>query len=100
MKAGRLYSIIAAPHASEKASALADGDQYAFRVARDATRAEVKEAVERIFDVKVRGVQVLNVKGKARAGRGRRPSRRPGWKKAYVRLAAGEKISLADMAQG
>ncbi len=98
MKAERLYSIIAAPHASEKAAALAERGQYVFRVARDATRAEVKKAVETIFEVEVKGVQVLNVKGKVRAAPGRRPSsRRPGWKKAYVRLAAGQEINLTDL---
>lgn len=100
MKAERLYSIITAPHASEKAAALAERGQYVFRVARDATRAEVKKAVEEIFEVDVRGVQVLNVKGKGRSAPGRRPSRRPGWKKAYVRLAAGQEIDLTDLAQG
>jgi large subunit ribosomal protein L23 len=63
-------------------------------VARDATKPEIKQAVEKIYDVAVKKVTVINVKGKVkRSFRG--VSRRPGWKKAYVRLEQGHDIDFA-----
>jgi large subunit ribosomal protein L23 len=92
MNAERVYTILLAPHISEKVSLRGDeSNQYAFRVAPDATKAEIKEAVESIFKVAVTGVTTLNVKGKVkRSIRG--VSRRKNWKKAYVRVAAGQEI--------
>ena len=91
----RLYKIILGAHISEKASIIADEvNQFAFKVAKDATGQEIKEAVEKIYDVEVKKVSVMNVKGKVkRSWRG--ASRKPGWKKAYVSLAAGHDIDFS-----
>ncbi|MBT8145221.1 MAG: 50S ribosomal protein L23 [Gammaproteobacteria bacterium] len=98
MNIERLYSVILAPHVSEKSAILGESNnQYAFKVARDASKPEIKEAVEKIFNVVVEELQVLNVKGKTkRSGRGQ-VRRRSDWKKAYVRLAAGQEIDFADL---
>jgi large subunit ribosomal protein L23 len=68
--------------------------QYVFRVADDATKPEVKAAVELLFKTKVQSVTVLNVRGKEKRF-GRFMGRRRNWKKAYVRLAAGQEINFA-----
>jgi large subunit ribosomal protein L23 len=88
----RVFTVLVEPHISEKVSLLGDAsNQYAFRVARDATKAEIKEAVEQLFGVSVVGVTTLNVKGKSkRSARG--TSSKKAWKKAYVRVAAGEEL--------
>lgn len=98
MNVQRLYSVILAPHVSEKSAMMGEGNnQYAFKVARDASKPEIKEAVEKIFNVVVEELQVLNVKGKTkRTGRGK-IRRRSDWKKAYVRLEAGHEIDFADL---
>ena len=90
----RLYKIILGAHISEKASVIADDvNQFAFKVAKDATTPEIKEAVEKIYDVEVKKVSVINVKGKVkRSWRG--TSRNPSWKKAYVSLVAGNDIDF------
>ena len=92
MNAQRLYAVLLEPHISEKVSILGDkSNQYAFKVAKDATKAEIKAAVEKIFGVSVEGVSTLNVRGKIkRSWRG--VSRKKNWKKAYVRVAAGQEI--------
>lgn len=91
----RLYKVILGAHISEKASVIADEvNQFAFKVAKDATGPEIKEAVEKIYDVEVKKVSVMNVKGKVkRSWRG--ASRKPNWKKAYVSLAAGHDIDFS-----
>ena len=88
----RVFTVLVEPHISEKVSLLGDAsNQYAFKVAKDATKAEIKEAVEQLFGVNVVGVTTLNVKGKAkRSFRG--TSTKKGWKKAYVRVADGEEL--------
>jgi len=87
-----LSSVLLAPHVTEKTSqGLQERNQYAFRVRRDATRTDVRRAVELMFDVKVQGVQVLNEPGKERRFGGRK-GRTQDWKKAYVRLVAGQSI--------
>lgn len=97
MNTERMYQIIQAPHVSEKATYGADQRrQHVFRVAPDATKPEIKTAVERIFKVKVDSVQVLNVKGKNKRF-GRIEGRRPGWRKAVVRLQAGHDIDYAGL---
>lgn len=94
MNQERLYSILLAPHVSEKATVVGDSaNQVVFRVARDATKAEIRQAVEKIFDVKVTGVQTAMIKGKAK-GFGRIRGRRSDWKKAYVALEAGQDIDF------
>jgi large subunit ribosomal protein L23 len=86
MNQERIFQVLLGPHVSEKAAIVADAsNQVAFRVAADATKLEVKAAIEQLFKVKVEGVQVLNVKGKTKRNR-YGLSRRPSWKKAYVRL--------------
>lgn len=98
MNSERMYSVILAPHVSEKTTLLGeDNNQYAFRVAIDASRSEIKEAVETIFKVTVEGLQVLNVKGKTKRSSRGKIRRRSNWKKAYVRLEAGHEIDFADI---
>jgi large subunit ribosomal protein L23 len=99
MNQERILSIILGPHLSEKTSTIAEkNNQVTFRVAGDATKPEIKQAVESLFKVQVREVQVINVKGKTkRTGRGKLRSRSD-WKKAYVRLEQGQAIDFADMA--
>ncbi len=88
----RLMSVLVAPHVTEKTSlAMQNGNQYTFRVRRDAAKPEIKAAVELMFDVKVAGVQVVNEPGKLRRF-GKTPGRTQNWKKAYVRLAPGQAI--------
>jgi len=92
----RLMNVLLAPHVTEKSSlGLQERNQYAFRVRRDATRTEVKQAVELMFEVKVERVQVLNKPGKTRRF-GNRSGRTQDWKKAYVRLAAGQAIDYEN----
>lgn len=94
MKKERLYQVILGAHISEKAASIADRtNQVAFKVAKDVTRGEIKEAVETIYEVEVTKVAVINVKGKVkRSFRG--VSRKPDWKKAYVKLAEGQDIDF------
>lgn len=93
-KEDRLMQIIIAPVISEKATMIADkNEQVTFRVLRDATKPEVKAAVEMLFKVKVGDVKVVNVKGKAKRF-GRFNGRRDNWKKAYVCLQPGQEINF------
>lgn len=87
-----LTTVLLAPHVTEKTSVgLQERNQYAFRVRRDATRTDVRRAVELMFEVKVTGVQVANAGGKPRRFGGRLGHTQD-WKKAYVRLAEGQSI--------
>ncbi|TWI00889.1 LSU ribosomal protein L23P [Luteimonas cucumeris] len=89
-----LYNVIRAPRVSEKTARLQEvSNQYAFEVANQATKADIKAAVEQIFDVKVESVNVVNVKGKNKAFRNRQ-GRRGDWRKAYVKLAEGQSIDV------
>lgn len=91
----RLLQVLLAPQISEKATYVADkNEQIVFRVASDATKPEVKAAVEQLFDVKVKSVQISNVKGKEKRF-GRMIGRRKGWKKAFVCLQPGQEINFA-----
>ena len=95
MKLERLYNIILGAHISEKASLIADtANQFAFKVAKDATGPEIKEAIEKIYEVPVKKVSVMNVKGKVKRN-ARGLSKRSGWKKAYVSLEAGHDIDFS-----
>jgi len=96
MNEQRVYQIIQGAHISEKGTIIADkSNEFVFRVTKDATKAEIKQAVEKIYSVAVRKVTVLNVKGKVkRTFRGR--SRKPDWKKAYVCLEQGHEIDFAS----
>jgi large subunit ribosomal protein L23 len=96
----RLLNILLAPQISEKATYVAEkNEQVIFRVASDATKPEVKAAVEKLFNVTVDSVQIANVKGKQKRF-GRFNGRRQDWKKAYVCLAAGQEINFAASEQG
>ena len=93
--ADRLMNVVLAPVVSEKSTLVADKNrQYVFRVADNATKPQVKAAIELLFKPKVQSVTVLNVKGKEKRF-GRFMGRRRNWKKAYVRLAAGQEINFA-----
>jgi large subunit ribosomal protein L23 len=93
--AEQLMNVVLAPVVSEKSTFVADKNrQYVFRVADDATKPQIKAAVELMFKIKVDDVTVLNVKGKQRRF-GRLSGRRRSWKKAYVRLAEGQEINFA-----
>jgi large subunit ribosomal protein L23 len=91
----QLMGVLLAPVVSEKSTRVADKDrQYVFRVADQATKPEIKAAVELLFKAKVDSVTVSRVKGKQKRF-GRYMGRRSNWKKAYVRLAAGQEINFA-----
>jgi len=96
----RLMKVLIAPQISEKATYVADKfEQVVFRVSTDATKPEIKAAVEFMFKVVVDSVQVANVKGKEKRS-GRFVGRRNNWKKAYVCLASGQEINFAVSEQG
>lgn len=96
MNQDRLMKVLLAPIVSEKSTMVADkNNQVAFRVMQDATRGEVKAAVELLFKVQVESVQVLNAKGKAKRF-GRFEGRRRNVRKAYVSLAPGQEINFAE----
>ena len=90
----RLMQVIIGPHISEKSTASAEGvGQVVFRVRRDATKAEIRRAVEMLFEVQVTSVAVVNVPGK-RKRFGMRKGQQSSWKKAYVRLAPGQDLDF------
>lgn len=89
----RMYQTILSPLVTEKATAMSERNQVAFRVTLDATKPEIKAAIEGLFNVKVLAVNTLVVKGKTKRFRGRE-GRRSDWKKAMVRLAEGQSIDL------
>ena len=92
----RLMTVLLAPVVSEKGTYVADKhEQVIFRVAPDATKPEVKAAVELMFKVEVESVQIANVHGKVKRF-GRFVGRRRGWKKAYVCLKPGQEINFAQ----
>ena len=94
MNQERLMNILLAPIVSEKSSRLADASrQFVFKVMKDASKPEVKRAVELMFDVKVDNVQITNMRGKVKA-HGRSIGRRSDWKKAYVTLSEGHDIDF------
>ncbi len=95
MKEERLLQVILAPVISEKATMLADKrEQVIFRVATNATKPEIKAAVELLFKVQVKEVNVTNVKGKKKRF-GRFMGKRTDWKKAYVALKPGQELNFA-----
>ena len=100
MNKEQLMSVLIAPHVTEKtARAMQDHNQYTFRVRRNATKTDIKKAVELMFEVKVSGVQVVNEPGKQRRF-GKTIGRTQDWKKAYVSLAAGQAIDYEARARG
>jgi len=96
MNQQRLMQVLLAPQISEKATYIAEKhEQIIFRVASDATKPEIKAAVELLFKVEVEAVQVANVKGKVKRFKGA-VGRRKGWKKAYVSLKPGQEINFVE----
>lgn len=95
-KAERLYTVLKAPIVSEKSTMVADkNNQVAFRVLQDATKQEVKAAVELLFKVEVEKVSILNQKGKQKRF-GRFDGKRNDVRKAYVSLKPGQEINFAQ----
>ena len=99
MNKERLYAVLRAPHVSEKSTLVSgQGNQYVFLVAKNASKPEIKAAVEMLFEVAVENVNVVNVKGKSKAFK-QRMGKRPDWKKAYVRVQEGQTIEFDVAAQ-
>jgi len=91
----RILQVLLAPHISEKSTLVADADStHVFKVNTTATKTEIKQAVEELFEVKVAQVRVMNVKGKTKRF-GQRNGKRSDWRKAYVKLAEGQDIAFA-----
>ena len=89
----QIYAIIRSPVITEKATAASEHNQVTFRVALEATKREVKAAIEGLFDVKVDAVNTIRVEGKTKRFRGK-PGRRSDYKKAIVTLAEGSRIDV------
>jgi large subunit ribosomal protein L23 len=90
----RLMQVLLGPHVSEKATSLAEsGNQVVFKVRSDATKTDVRQAVELLFEVKVERVAVVRIPAKKKRF-GQRAGVRRAWKKAYVRLAPGQDINF------
>jgi large subunit ribosomal protein L23 len=94
MSNNRLYQVLLSPRVTEKTTRVGElSNQYVFHVVNDARKAEIKGAVELLFDVSVESVRVVNVKGKTKSFR-QRPGKRSDWKKAYVRIQEGQVIDF------
>jgi large subunit ribosomal protein L23 len=93
MSKERMYQVIRAPLITEKATLLSEKNQFVFKVAQDATKPEIKTAIESLFKVKVTGVNTLITKGKTKRFKGR-PGVRSDVKKAFVTLAEGQSIDF------
>ncbi|MCW5732335.1 MAG: 50S ribosomal protein L23 [Alphaproteobacteria bacterium] len=93
MNKEKMYDIILGPVITEKSTRISEHNQVAFRVQLDATKPEIKKAVEGLFNVKVTAVNTLRVKGKTKRFRGIE-GRRSDWKKAMVTLAEGQTIDV------
>ena len=89
----RIMTILQGPHLSEKSHVAAENNQIVFKVRTDATKSEIKQAVELLFEVTVDNVTVINYRGKQKR-HGMTRGRRADWKKAYVRLAEGSTIDF------
>ena len=95
----RHYDVILAPHITEKSTLLSEHNGVVFKVANDATKPQIKEAVEALWDVKVTGVNTIVQKGKTKRWKGR-PYKRSDVKKAIVTLAEGQSIDITEGARG
>lgn len=93
MNQERIMSILLAPLVSEKASVAAERGEFVFKVAKNATKLEIKKAVEQMFEVKVKNVTTAVAKGKTKRT-GQITGRRSDWKKAYVSLQEGQDIDF------
>jgi large subunit ribosomal protein L23 len=90
----KMYTVIIAPHVSEKSALNAqNNNQYVFKVQKNATKPEIKKAVENLFEVKVSNVQTSTLKGKAKRF-GKYMGKRKDWKKAYITLTEGSTIDM------
>lgn len=98
MRKEKLLKILLSPHMTEKTSksgGKSDCPQFVFKVANDATKSDIKSAVEMLFQVKVKAVNVLIKKGAQASRMGRSVGRHGSWKKAYVVLHPGQEINIA-----
>ena len=91
----RHYDVVLAPHITEKSTLASEHNAVVFKVANDATKPQIKEAIEAIFDVSVTGVNTINVKGKTKRWRGK-PYKRNDVKKAVVTLKDGDSIDVTS----
>ena len=91
----RHYDVIVAPHITEKATLLSEQNAVVFKVAKDASKPEIKAAVEALWDVKVAGVNTITQKGKTKKWKGK-PYTRSDFKKAIVTLAEGQSIDVTE----
>ena len=92
-----LHRTIVRPVVTEKTSAAYQArGEYVFQVASDATKPAIRQAIERLFGVKVTGVWTMNQRGKPRKNMGKTAGLRPSWKKAIVTLKAGDKIDIFE----
>ena len=97
MNEERIFQILKTPHISEKSAIWGEeANQAVFQVSTDAKKAEIKAAVEQLFNVKVVNVRTANMKGKTKR-QGARRGKRSDWKKAYVSLEQGHEIDLASI---
>jgi len=94
----RLYQVLLGPVYSEKAQVVGERGVQVFKVASNATKLEIKKAVERLFNVEVEKVNTLNTKGKSKRF-GKTLGRRSDTKKAYVTLKAGQDVEMADLGE-
>ncbi|MBA2654462.1 MAG: 50S ribosomal protein L23 [Gammaproteobacteria bacterium] len=93
MNEQRILKVLLSPHISEKSTIANENNQYVFKVIKDSTKPEIKQAIEKLFNVKVVSVQVVNLKPKKVQFK-RMEGTRKAWKKAYVRLADGSQIDF------
>jgi large subunit ribosomal protein L23 len=99
MNENRLLKVLLAPHVSEKSTMVAEtNNSFVFKVLKDANKAEIKAAVEKLFEVEVEDVRTLNVKGKVKR-HGQSFGKRSDWKKAYVMLKEGQDIDFVGGAE-
>ncbi len=97
MNEQRIYQVLLAPHVSEKTALAAEMQgRHTFKVANDASKLEVRKAVEKLFDVDVKSVQIVNVRGKTKRF-GATEGKRSDWKKAIVKLAEGQDLDFMSI---
>lgn len=94
MNRQRAYDLIRGPVVTEKSTRGSEFNQVTFRVSLDATKPQIKSAVEELFEVKVKAVNTLRMRGKVKRFRGRL-GKRPNYKKAIITLAEGDSIDIA-----
>ena len=94
MNQERIYQVVFGPHVTEKTVGMSESaNMQAFKVSVDATKLEIKKAIEQLFEVKVDEVRTVKVKGKQK-NFGKRAGKRKDWKKAYVKLAEGQSLDI------